>query len=583
VDLAIDADKNGSIASGETASQAKPFRFWINNDDDPNTLGDDVESAMTENEEMTPSFEDWRSAPTSGHIDGLRDLEDFTRLHMTLPADIIQKAASGEAQIGFKWVDGSGPRIRLYKAADAAGGLEYLTDPQKANEQCSGDYYQSVADVKGSQAVYLPASYWQGTTSQGGKRCFLFEGCEEGTARLATVIKFGSSQEVSAPGPWMKIMDVRRMFERAKVASPYAEPENIPDAWVTGDDPDPVLTHTDDPWGFPPDRDPEETKQYIVHVHGWRMEYAETQTWAQTTYKRLWHHGFKGRFAAFRWPTFSAETDLMAELNPINGRLTYNDSEYRAWLSGNALAGYVNSLPSGYTKNVMAHSMGNVVAGSAFRAGMSGVSRYAMFNAAMAHMAYGTTQREYPSRATPDTASDVETNSLGLFNKFNPMATTAINFHLTRDFAMRVWQFNHAQNKPENLPTFFTGRYWSYFPNFPHNVYGATLTYPSGLDGIGQKIWYNITTGNASGAGNLSLTGGRQVTKLPESMAYVAQSRSKPAGNTEFTAGSVQFSESMDNYQFGDEHSAEWVYSVQKTFDCYTRLLRQFEIDTHPN
>jgi hypothetical protein len=95
-------------------------------------------------------------------------------------------------------------------------------------------------------------------------------------------------------------------------------------------------------------------------------------------------------------------------------------------------------------------------------------------------------------------------------------------------------------------------------------------------------MWYNIRV-DLVAPSTWGLSGGRQITKLNESMVYVAQSRSNPAGNTKFTAGSVQFSESMDVYGFGEELSAEWVGSVQKTFACYTRLLRQFEIDTHPN
>ena len=36
---------------------------------------------------------------------------------------------------------------------------------------------------------------------------------------------------------------------------------------------------------------------------------------------------------------------------------------------------FVNNLPTGYTRNVVAHSMGNVVAGSALKKGMSPLIR----------------------------------------------------------------------------------------------------------------------------------------------------------------------------------------------------------------
>jgi hypothetical protein len=116
------------------------------------------------------------------------------------------------------------------------------------------------------------------------------------------------------------------------------------------------------------------------------MSYNEAQTWANTSFKRLWHLGYKGRYAFFSWPTYSPATSL------AGGYLTYNKSEYRAWLSGVAFKSFVTSLQSDYTKNIMAHSMGNVVVGSAFRQGVGGISNYALFNAAMAAQAYDPTQ-----------------------------------------------------------------------------------------------------------------------------------------------------------------------------------------------
>ena len=45
------------------------------------------------------------------------------------------------------------------------------------------------------------------------------------------------------------------------------------------------------------------TRQTIAFVHGWRMPYDEYMQWADTTFKRLWQLGYKGRFYTFRWPT----------------------------------------------------------------------------------------------------------------------------------------------------------------------------------------------------------------------------------------------------------------------------------------
>jgi hypothetical protein len=568
VDLAIDANRDGTIVGGETASQDKPFRFWINNDDDPNTLGDDVEEAMKEDELSPPGFEDWRSAPMLGHIDGVRDLEDFTRLHLTLPADIIQKAKAGEAQVGFKWTNGSGPRIRVYKAQGNEGDERYLFYKYEANLQVDSDHQSAVADVKGTQTAFLSSSYWQSVAAGTTKLPFIFEGCEKGTAKLTTVVKFGFSPEAEGAGVWIKLMDVQEMFERGKVKEPMSEPDDVPDPWVTTQPL--ILKATEDRNGNAFQADPDETKQYIIHVHGWRMSYNEAQTWANTSFKRLWQLGYKGRYAFFSWPTFSGVTSA------LDGYLTYNKSEYRAWLTGAALKSYVASLPSGYTKNIMAHSMGNVVVGSAFRQGMGDITNYALFNAAMAAQSYEPTRIDFPTRQTPDTDSDptVQTR-FGLSGKFSGITASVTNFYLEDDFATTIWSHNHTFNKPQIILNELGGvlpldRAYGY-SNGGWNV-GGTLHKLVQLDPIVETVPL------------------RGVTMIEEAMAFVSQTKSLPAGRTPTDLGFGGWKIDMDtfvfenNYRsfFGSEHSAEWIWSLQRTFGVWRALLNSFDILPNP-
>ncbi len=557
VDLAVDANRDGTIASGETATQEKPFRFWINNDDDPYTLGQDVEEAMKVDELSPPQFIDWNSAVATGHIDGVRDLEDFTRLHLTLPSDIIDKAKAGEAQIGFKWTGGSGPRIRVYKAQGEEGDEKYLFYKYEANLQVDSTHRSAVLDVKGTQTAFLPSSYWQNVAAGSSKPHFIFEGCEKGTAKLAIVIKFGSSPEAEGTGVWIKLMDVQEMFERGQIAPPSAEPGDTPDPWATTE---PLIFHaTSDPNGNPPDRDPDGTKQYIIHVHGWRMGYAERQTWANTTFKRLWHLGYKGRYAFFSWPTFSDVTDPWTD-----GYLSYNKSEYRAWLSGVALKSYVESLPSGYTKNIMAHSMGNVVVGSAFRKGMGGIDNYVLFNAAMAAQSYDPARVDYPTRQTPDTDSvpTVQTN-FGLSGKFSGITARVKNFYLEDDNALIWWDRNHLINKPQGTLTAPVERAYGYSSS------GWTIN--GMLHKLAQMDPIILT---------VPLRG---VTMTEEAMDYVSKTRSIAAGRTPtklgFTSGWMV---DLDARDFGDEHSAMWIWSLQRTFGNWRELLYAFDIIPNP-
>jgi len=443
----------------------------------------------------------------------------------------------------------------MYKAASDSGDNAYEFYKYEASQQCNPEHRKMVIDVKDTQTSYLPNSYWQGVSSGVSNLHFLFEGCRKGTAKLVVVFKFGSSEEVEGPGVWMKLMNVQEMFERGKVAAPMSEPDDVPDPWVTTE---PLTFHaTSDPNGNAFQPDPDEAKQYIVHVHGWRMSYDEAQTWANTSFKRFWHLGYKGRYAFFSWPTYSPATSA------VGGYLTYNKSEYRAWLSGVALKDFVATLPSGYTKNLMAHSMGNVVVGSAFRQGMGGISNYALLNAAMAAQAYDPTQIDIPSRQTLDTDADLTVqNRFGLSSKFSGITAKVTNFYLEDDFATTIWSFNHLTNKPQG---FFAPLDRAYgYSNSGFNVGGITHKLVQ-LDPIVLVVPL------------------RGVTKPEEAFAFVTQTRSLPAGRTPTNLAMPDGAKiDLDGFVLEDAHSAEWIWSLQRTYGVWRALLNSFDINPNP-
>lgn len=547
IDLAIDANRDGTITQGETASEDKPFRFWINDDDDP-------ESNSTETDEVSPpSSPDW----SRDGIEGVRDLEDFTRLQITVPSNIVGKLKFGTARVGFKWTSGTGPRVRIYRTPENDGSRDYLLHIGRASFQCSGVFKEHVADVSGGSIAYLPTSSWEGVPGESGKLNLLFEGCKTGTEKLILVIKMDSSSSyVEGPGAWLKLMKVNNMIHREQVSS--VEPGDVLDPWESRKYIQILLSSRLS--GFEPD--PDEANQVIIHVHGWRMTHAEAETWAQTNFKRLWHVGYKGRMAAFFWPTYNAETSPIA-----GGRMTYNESEYRAWLSGPALATFVNSLPNTHARYLTAHSMGNVVVGSAFRAKMAFVIRYAMFNSAMAAMAYDGMQVQFPDRVSPDTHADPITNFYGLSNKLNPITyypdgpeTAIINFYLANDFALRSWDVNHMLNKPNNSVANFGTPLYSYVPS------------ASTLSGNETRLYRYMS---------LSSSSVYNVKDLNEALAFVTKSRSHAAGRVPNIAGSVSSNVSLAGYGENDsEHSAEWVWSIQDMYPCFQELMRRFQLPT---
>lgn len=251
-----------------------------------------------------------------------------------------------------------------------------------------------------------------------------------------------------------------------------------------------------------------------------------------------------------------------ADFTGTPGGLTYNASEYRAWLSGPALASFVNNLPNSNARYLMAHSMGNVISGAALRNGMQ-VTRYAMCNAAVSALAYnGSLAPDFPDYQTPDTGDAGTRQAFGLADKLNPVSTDIINFTLPNDSALGQWSANNEQFKPEH--TVATGsKGYAYIP--------------SGV--VGHKLALGV---QPSGYGD-PFHELRPVTSLPEAMSYVTQSHTQAAGRKQNTGGSAAFFVNMGTgtggFGFGSTHSAQWIWTYQKTYPFWRRIAVEFNLD----
>ena len=75
----------------------------------------------------------------------------------------------------------------------------------------------------------------------------------------------------------------------------------------------------------------------------------------------------------------------------------------------------------------------------------------------------------------------------------------------------------------------------------------------------------------------------RPVTSVPEAMGYVTKSRTRAAGVRQDTGGSiisfVDMGAGTDGFQFGYEHSAEWVYPIRATYPFWKEILTKFDIE----
>jgi len=344
------------------------------------------------------------------------------------------------------------------------------------------------------------------------------------------------------------------MYERAK-----AEPETIDPpynyTYPANDPPSIDMTFVQDPNGNAPDYSTAswaESKQYIIFVHGWNQDYYHSTNFAETMFKRLWHRGYKGRYAAFRWPTYYAGS--WDPTGFITGR--YNDSEYIAWKAGQALVAYINYLLSAYVRDVAAHSLGNVVVGSALQQGLA-INNYALLHAAVPAYCYDTTtadldQFNYP---TPDYDTDQATSGLAYRGELSSVPANLINFYDARDAALDGWRYNNQIYRPQISSSYFSGYYY-YHPDDP-----AT-------EKLGIVFQASV---------------GRFVRTQHEAMAYVDASRTLTVGAEGRTAGSVSSDIDTDaNYGFGLDNSAEWNKGIQTLTPFYNQLLDEFNLPYNP-
>ncbi|MBL9117985.1 MAG: hypothetical protein JNJ83_23455 [Verrucomicrobiaceae bacterium] len=552
--LSIDANRDGTIGNRETASQAKPLRFWINNDTDLFQPDKEEESAGSDSQDYA--------------ITTYRDLEDFQLLKLSLPDTAAENVKNGTWELGFKWKNTSGgvPVIRLYKVAPGIDELsDYLWNMDKANAQLGLPYSNSIADVVGSQTAWLPADTLTGAGRSGIHSFLLFEGHQKGQGQLCMVIKTDTT-EAEGPGVWLKLMDVEEMFESAQ-GTPGMPYPNPPDH-IVAEPPRPITgyKHIDWPGRGQFVEDPDETNEAIIMVHGWNMTDPDRRTFSETFFKRLWWKGYKGRFATFAWPTYNADDDFLGFL-PAH----YNKSEYVAWKYGPALKAYVDGISKG-SKNLCAHSMGNVVMASALKSGLS-MNSYVAMEAAIPSGCYDANAGN--NNYTPFTSLDqskptpIHANpDLGYRGLMDGVSGNFHNFHSENDFALATgralndilntsWEGNQTDYKPNNLL------------NYLHNSSAAGAA----------KNRIEFTSSDDSGA---SYVFGRNVTDHHEVMAFISRPQSRALG-VQATTGFTNFDlkDSSLRYPFGTirtEHSGQYQRPIQKTHFFFNKLLDSMDV-----
>lgn len=379
------------------------------------------------------------------------------------------------------------PDINLFRYNN--GSSEYLTDFEAADDLINKPELLIQKDTMFDYEGWtVPGEMFDNPETTAS---FLFDGKRAGSGPLAVMIYDYNDRLVSDTNIFhLEMKDIRNMYEHYYIGDiagkSYEEinsllPSDIPNNYNKPSD---AFSYK----GYSP-----ETKDYILFVHGWRMKPYEKVYFAETSYKRLFWQGYKGRFGMVSWPTeWCRRIDIWpyAPEDPQN----YSRSEQKAYLSGWGLRELFKDLNDKYPSKVrvFAHSMGNLVVSEALRLEAESASPVCLVNtfvatqAATAAHCYDAVHPEAietdDTTDTPEVYAAYPFTGEPYYKNINWAASNIINFHNKEDDALEGWE-TQQDSKPDNgaIPSmnwyYHVGRWYRGIPPsttelfFPYDCY----------------------------------------------------------------------------------------------------------------
>lgn len=557
--VGVDNNRDGEITfdGKDLTTEANPYVFWINNDSDKG---------------HTVDFNDWEeddlengNDATEPGLHSRRDLEDLSRIWIDLSP--LQKVYGKDLiGVGLSVTMTGDQEINLFLPVEEDGGKQYLQDENVGWNQYQGIYKdEHVSSVR--KTAWLAVDFRNSLTEEGHFH-LLFEGQKAGQGKLwFKVSKFGDTIAYSRPIN-LDLKDVTEMYETWSVG-------DVADVGVQFKNTFPASSATQTGGQNLPVPETLEDKDYILFVHGWNMEAWDKTAFASTMFKRLWHQGYKGRFGAFRWPTFYGFPSVN-----INALSHFDGSEERAWNSGTPFVGLLNNLSVTFKDNngnslvrCYAHSMGNIVVSEALRQ-MTPNGKVHTYISAQAELSAHVWDSTRPNMAYTPTTPNVyayywqngttsppgdwaaEQKPSYMAPQYMPPLVKFINHYNAEDWALTglKWE-NNQKLKPD------VGYH-----------YGKTL-----LNQVDHFYEQKV----APTTQDLNFPGDRF-----EIFSYAAESRAFATGADGTTAGKFNVADSVDldaEFDFGEAHkghSAQFRSFIQKRWTYWEQALDDMAIAT---
>lgn len=337
----IDLDRDGHITIGESTGPDGTFHWWVNDDDDEGDwqAGADI---------PRHGLPDW-STP---RIDGLRDLVDFFPVYLDC-AGLYRLFGHQEATYEVRCAGGGLEAFMAGFPPEDAGVIHRHSLLRVFGDRLDGglESARPLGLSKGGW-IQIPEEmlrrHWAERVN--GAACLLIEGVREG-AHVIELKVTTVHGDVHLARQAVVISRVEAMYRELMLGggtSRLSEPLGLPDADVaTG---------------------------WTVFIHGYNVPSLAARGWNAEIFKRLHALGSRRKFVGVNW-------------NGATG-LDYHAAVHRAFLAGRALGASAGPLIRRGDVVLVAHSLGNVVAGEAVERGGWTPTSYFMVNAAVPAEAY---------------------------------------------------------------------------------------------------------------------------------------------------------------------------------------------------
>lgn len=355
--LLVDANRDGAISAtdaGDLTTADKPFRFWINDDDDvaPASGNDIPEQGAAQADAL------------NAMVDSVRDLVDFFPVYLNI-RELIAVLPDPEG-VTYRLKHADGALNFVYTSLTPADALNFHRELLSTG--FGPDFTQPAGSATTQRitddGVELSQAFITGLVEQ-DRGVILIEARAATNKPLVLSIERNGTPILSL-SLHLSISGVESMFRHVNLTDYAKEYDGDPTQ-----PPEPVEeSRIDIPTNLP---DTETNGKYFVFVHGYNVDGQQARGWQAEVFKRLHALGSKTRFVGVTWHGATG--------------LDYHKAVFQSFQTGDALNTEL-AFTAGADVTIAAHSLGNMVVSHAIQSGGFIPSRYYLINAAVPIEAY---------------------------------------------------------------------------------------------------------------------------------------------------------------------------------------------------